>query len=90
MLIVICVNAYTNGFAGKTAIEDIRSGRAERFALERDARLVIYQDPAVKDAIVRPLTTRPRLFTPVDLKKPDYWINEGVAKFYNKESVSVR
>lgn len=89
VLLLLAVDAGYKGFAGLTALKDLQNGTARQFAKERDERVVIYLDPSVEHAVVKPLTARPALFSESELQGPAYWVNQSVASFYQKQSVSL-
>lgn len=89
LLIFMLADFSFGNSVGKIAMQDLKSGKAEQFALERDARLSIYMDESVVDAVVKPLTVIPELFSNADLQGKDFWINQAVAAYYNKASVSL-
>lgn len=89
LLFFILVDFGFGNSAGKSAIRDLKNGKAQQFALERDARLSIYLNKDIAEAVVQPLTARPDLFSDVDIRYKEFWINQAVEKYYNKESVSL-
>lgn len=72
-----------------SALRSLNSGEMKQFADERDKRLTYYLDPSISDVVVEPLTAVPMVFYGDDFQDPDMWVNQAVAAFYNKRSISL-
>ena len=73
------------------AVKEVLRNEAQIYAAEFDARLEIYMDDSIKDVVLTPLTTHPRLLFMEDLTSDEnYWTNDSVAAFYDKNSVKVQ
>lgn len=72
------------------AVKEILRNEAQAYAEEFDERLEIYVDDSVKEVVLSPLTSHPRLLFMEDLSDDSsYWTNQSVAKYYDKDSVRV-
>ncbi len=88
--LLLILNANLIGWTGKIAIQDISTGRAKQFAEDRDERFEIYMNSDIVDAIVEPLSAKPVLFHETDLWYSQWWVNQSIAAFYDKRSVSLQ
>lgn len=82
------------GFAARggifmASIYSLKNGEAAGFAATRDERLAQYLNPAIGEVYVKPLSARPAVFWLTDLWYKDWWVNQVVAAFYDKESVTL-
>ncbi len=70
------------------ALKSIQTGEASRYQKQIEERIKIYKDENIKDVEVERIKERPFLLYNSDLHyDPNYWINEAVKEFYNKNSV---
>ena len=66
----------------------IVSGEAKQYKEEMDRRLELYLDDSVTDVEVEPLSSIPYVFKEECVTSdPDYWTNQSLAQYYNKNSV---
>lgn len=74
------------------AIESIISGEAKQYQAEIEERKVLYNNPAVKDVRLQPLTVFPVLVTKEEdiPEDPENWINTAMAAWYEKNSIALR
>lgn len=70
------------------ALSSLRSGEAQKYDREIEARIVLYEDPDVADMVVAPLSVRPRaLFFEDITADPENWKNISLCNFYQKNTV---
>ena len=98
-LIMICIllnliyinKSYKNSLTF-VANKAVKTGEAKLYYEEILERYKVYEDDSITDVIVKPLSAKPSLICGDDLIKDknniNYWINEGVAKYFNKNSVN--
>ncbi len=73
------------------ALNDVLSGRASEYLAQNRERLEILQDESVKDAVLEPYSDRPVMVSFDDITEdPDFWINNIMARYYQKDSVRLR
>ncbi len=72
------------------AVRELADGLASGYAGENAARLKILKDPSVTDAVLEPYRNRPALLLYDEPgADPENWINDGMARYYGKNSVRV-
>ena len=85
--LMACVGRY-EAFASFRAAESLVTGEAAGYYAERQANTAILEDPAVKDAVLRPLENTPPLLTLNDYPTDaHYWGNVLMSWYYHKDSV---
>lgn len=89
LLLVIVSGILGRDWLSRAALDSLNNGEAAQFAHTRDQRVLTYQDPQVRDAVVDHLPARPRIFLQTDLWYKDWWVNQAVADYYDKDSVSL-
>ncbi|MCL2812179.1 MAG: DUF6056 family protein [Clostridia bacterium] len=91
LLVLACATTVvreSHTINGASAARSLLDGSAQRFGQEMDARAKIYEDEAIRDAVVLPVSVRPRVFHGGDIAwDSTQWENEIVAEFYGKDSV---
>ena len=72
------------------AVRELADGSASGYGQENAARLKILKDPSVTDAVLEPYKNRPALLLYDEPgSDPENWINDGMARYYGKNSVRV-
>lgn len=88
---LVCVGASAllrGGLAPVAALSSIRSGQAAAYAEEAAARRAVLEDPAQSSPAFAPFTDPPYLLYATDITEdPEDWRNQGMAVFYEKDSV---
>ena len=71
-----------------SAASSLISGEASTYKTEQEARLQILNNPDIKNAVLKPFTCKPAVLFFNDIT-PDSsnWINQAMAKYYDKDSV---
>lgn len=77
-------------FTSIQALNAVRTGQAQQYHAEFEARVEILEDTAQPDAVLQPYSVRPRVLY-FDDATPDAanWRNEAMADYYGKHSVIV-
>ena len=72
------------------ALNAVRTGQAQQYHAEFEARVEILEDTAQPDAVLQPYSVRPRVLY-FDDATPDAanWRNEAMTDYYGKHSVIV-
>ena len=80
----------TLNFSSVQALNAVRTGQAQQYHAEFEARVEILEDTAQPDAVLQPYSVRPRVLY-FDDATPDAanWRNEAMADYYGKHSVIV-
>lgn len=90
-LCLVCVVASAllrGGLAPVAALSSLRSGQAAAYAEEAAARRAILEDPSEPSPAFTPFTDPPYLLYVNDITEdPEDWRNQGMAVFYEKDSV---
>lgn len=72
------------------AFDELRSGQIQSYDAQIDARLAVYGDASVRDAVFPQLTEKPELIYFDDITDdPADWRNVDAAAYYNKDSVAL-
>ena len=73
-----------------TAFDELRSGRIQSYDAQIDARLAVYEDDSIRDAVFPQLTEKPELIYFDDITEdPADWRNVDAAAYYNKDTVAL-
>ena len=79
------------GLAPAAAFSSLRSGQAAAYAAQAEERLAVLQDPEIRSPVFSPYTDPPYLLYGGDITPdPEDWRNQGMAVFYEKDSVTLR
>lgn len=80
----------TLNFSSVQALNAVRTGQAQQYHAEFEARVEILEDTAQPDAVLQPYSVHPRVLY-FDDATPDAanWRNEAMADYYGKHSVIV-
>lgn len=77
-------------FTSIQALNALRTGQAQQYHAEFEARVEILEDTAQPDAVLQPYSVRPRvLFFDDATPYADNWRNEALRDYYGKRSVVV-
>lgn len=77
-------------FTSIQALNALRTGQAQQYHAEFEARVEILEDTAQPDAVLQPYSVRPRvLFFDDATPYADNWRNEALRDYYGKHSVIV-
>lgn len=77
-------------FTSIQALNALRTGQAQQYHAEFEARVEILEDTARPDAVLQPYSVRPRvLFFDDATPYADNWRNEALRDYYGKRSVVV-
>ena len=90
VVLVFAITGNVKQYTSISAIQSLRTGEAETYYEENQARLKIYKDPAIEIAVITPYKVKPRLLYFNDIQPEnsvDEWINRNVAIYYGKEKV---
>lgn len=91
LVFVGCISENYKGMSSISAFRSIKSGKAQTYAAEMDARLTLYHDPLIEDVVVEPLSVIPGVLKPDSVQSDSSnWQNEAIADFYDKNSVSLK
>lgn len=75
---------------GYEAVKELKNHEAQAYADEFDERLKIYMDDSIKDVVLNPLNSHPKLLFIEDLSEDaNYWANLSVTQYYDKDSVRI-
>ena len=90
-LCVVCVGASAvlrGGLAPVAALSSLRSGQAAAYAEEAAERRAVLEDPSERSPAFAPFSDPPYLLYATDITEdPEDWRNQGMAVFYEKDSV---
>lgn len=94
MLMLICLvivgTGDKNTFSSVSAVRSLVLGEAQTYYAEAQERLVIYKDDTIQIAEVKPFSVKPYVLYFTDIGSEgdeNYWINEHIADYYQKEKV---
>lgn len=90
ILLVLVGTGDKNTFSSISALRSLLSGEARTYRAEADERLLLYLDETVDIVEIEPFSVKPKVLFFNDLQEEDsveYWINESVAAYYQKEKV---
>lgn len=90
---VFLLAADKNTYTSVSALRCLANGEAVRYDEENRERFALYNDEAVLDVVITPLTARPYLLFKEDVGNegsPDYWINIAIVGYYGKSSLTVQ
>lgn len=94
LLVVLLVCGFTmdkNTYHSISALRSLVKGEAASFHEESMERYALYQDETIQDVMVEPYSVLPALFAITDLSEdPENWLNQAVADYFSKDSVTVR
>ena len=77
-------------YTATSAVTDMINGTVQGYFLEQESRIEMYKNGAGKDIVVMELENQPELLFFNDISDdPGDWINLGVARYYNLNSVSM-
>ncbi len=86
----LCVYDDPQYYSASAALMDVASGDAATYLKESKERLEVLTDPSVKDAVLLPYSKRPVMLSFDDITgDKDYWINNVMARYYEKDCVVV-
>lgn len=94
--VFLILSVYWVSFYAPTAftagcLRELDSGMAAEYAAEWDQRLSVLTDPAITDAVLEPIHTRPSLLYQQDITEdPSDWKNNVMALYWGKDSVVIR
>lgn len=71
----------------KAALRAMNDQGARHFAVLRDERQRMLEDPTKKDVVVPGIWPKPDIFLQADLQDRDWWINQVVATYYGKDHI---
>lgn len=73
-----------------SAIDSLRHGYAKQYYAEHQERLLLLKDESIKDVYLKPYTFKPYLLFFGDITDdPQDWVNQALADYYNKASVTL-
>lgn len=74
-----------------SAIDSLRKGEAQQYREEYEERLVILQDPSVKEVYLEPFSMKPYLlfFGDIAVDTED-WVNNAMENYYDKEVIGLK
>ncbi len=76
------------GLVPVAALSSLRSGQAAAYAAQAEERLAVLRDPEIRDPVFSPYSDPPWLLYSDDITPdPEDWRNQGMAVFYEKDSV---
>ena len=85
-----CFNYGVKSMASVSTGLSLVKGETQQYAEEMRQRIAIYEDDSVKDVEVKPISVYPMFFMEEPLSEdPNFWTNRSVAKYYNKNSVTL-
>lgn len=90
ILLVIVGTADKNTFFSMSALRSLLNGEAQAYYEQAQERLVLYQDESVSIVEIEPFRVKPRVLFFTDIVEEgnaNYWINENIAQYYDKEKV---
>ena len=73
-----------------SALRSLLNGEAQAYYEQAQERLVLYQDESVSIVEIEPFRVKPRVLFFTDIVEEgnaNYWINENIAQYYDKEKV---
>lgn len=77
-------------FTAGSAVTDLISGSAVRYAAQNTERWRLLTDPAAEQVVLPPYTDRPALLFFSDITNdPSDWTNQALARYYGKKSVRI-
>ena len=94
---VLCVVPSPHYYCSTEALYELVSGNAARYKAENEERLRILHDKTIKDAVLKPHKSKPKLLfnediVYIDNTKPqngNQWINGAMASYYEKDSLTL-
>ena len=96
--IILCLLFIAGGFDyGKrmptsvsTSLSFVR-GQTQQYNKEMKERLALYHNDSIKDVEIKPVSYLPDFFAGDEISEdPEYWVNDAIAEYYNKESVKLK
>lgn len=90
---VIVLTGDKNTYTSMSAFRSLILGEAQTYYEESEERREIYLDSNVRVAEVEPYSVRPYVLFFTDIVSEDnanYWINENIAAYYQKEKVLLK
>lgn len=91
LLFLFLAQVDISGMTTFTVMESLLSGEARQWKIEMEAQKEILRDPQIMDAVLEPLTVYPELLYVDDMDTdPEFWVNEVMAEWYQKNSVAIR
>ena len=88
---VFAAAADSDYYTSTEAVKELADGSALGYREENAERLRILKDPSVTDAVLKPYKNRPALLIYDEPgADPGNWINDGMARYYGKNSVKVK
>lgn len=83
-----CANNYSVGVA---ATQELLTGEAKAYDEQYKQRICLYEESAKKNVEVETFKVKPELLFFDDLREEaDSWINTSMAKYYHKESITLK
>lgn len=83
-----CISYGPTHLASVSTLKSIMSGEAKQYKEEMFARIEMYENPDIKNIAITPVSVLPESFVGDGISTdPDYWVNDGIERYYNKDSV---
>jgi hypothetical protein len=80
--------ADSDHYTSTEAFRLLTDGSAAAYRAENEERVRILKDESIRDAVLPPHESQPSLLYFMDIEEdPSSWLNDGVARFYHKDSV---
>lgn len=90
ILLVIVATADKNTFSSMSALRSLLNGEAQAYYEQAQERLALYQDESMVIVEIEPFRVQPKVLFFTDIVEEgnaNYWINENIAEYYDKEKV---
>lgn len=90
VLFIFIGTSDKNTFSSISAMRSLVKGEAREYYNESMDRLLIYKDESITVAEVFEYSVKPKVlyFNEIQIEgSPNYWINESIAAYYNKQKV---
>lgn len=87
---VMWIFGYHDNISSYVAFRSLVNGEAKQYKKEMSERYDLYLDEDVKAVKVKPLTVKPKAVFSSDITvNPDYWVNDAVRDYFDKEEVYI-
>lgn len=92
--LLLCLSLVSWGGSTVTtvsAIRSLRSGEAKQYRQDYEERLVLLEDPSIKEIFLEPFSATPYLLFFGDVvEDTEDWVNQAVAAYFDKDVVGLK
>ncbi len=92
--LLLCLSLASWGGSTLTtvsAIQALRSGEAKQYRKDYEERLLLLEDPAIKEVYLEPFSATPYLLYFGDVvEDTEDWVNQAVAEYFDKDVVGLK